>query len=116
MRCLGAPNHLLMRVFMMRLVLFGLVASLVGCLLGWLGTARVDEPALGVVRDGSADALARARRRRRGDGLVALLGFALPPLFQLAQVSPLRALRRDLGAPRGSAVLTVVGAASAWPS
>ena len=113
MRCLGAPNHLLMRVFMMRLVLFGLIASLVGCLLGWLGqlglmsllsdwfATDLPTPSLAPVFVGVAT------------GLVALLGFALPPLFQLAQVSPLRALRRDLGAPRGSAILTVVGAASA---
>ena len=39
MRCLGAPRRLLMRVFVLRLVLFGLVASLLGCLLGWLGQA-----------------------------------------------------------------------------
>jgi putative ABC transport system permease protein len=113
MRCLGAPNHLLMRVFMMRLVLFGLIASLVGCLLGWLGqlglmsllsewfATDLPTPSPAPVFVGVAT------------GLVALLGFALPPLFQLAQVSPLRALRRDLGAPRGSAILTVVGAASA---
>ncbi|MFB1488888.1 MULTISPECIES: ABC transporter permease [unclassified Thiocapsa] len=113
MRCLGAPNHLLMRVFMMRLVLFGLIASLVGCLLGWLGqlglmslladwfATDLPTPSLTPVVVGVAT------------GLVALLGFALPPLLQLAQVSPLRALRRDLGAPRGSAILTVVGAVSA---
>jgi putative ABC transport system permease protein len=113
MRCLGAPNHLLMRVFMMRLALFGLIASLVGCLLGWLGqlglmsllsdwfATDLPTPSLAPVFVGVAT------------GLVALLGFALPPLFQLAQVSPLRALRRDLGAPRGSAILTVLGAASA---
>jgi putative ABC transport system permease protein len=113
MRCLGAPHHLLMRVFMLRLVLFGLVASLVGCLLGWLGqlglmsllsewfAMDLPTPSLAPVAVGVAT------------GMVALLGFALPPLFQLAQVSPLRALRRDLGPPRGSAVLTVVGAAAA---
>jgi len=113
MRCLGAPHHLLMRVFMLRLVLFGVVASLVGCLLGWLGqlglmsllsdwfAMDLPTPSLAPVAVGVAT------------GLVALLGFALPPLFQLAQVSPLRALRRDLGAPRGSAVLTVLGAAAA---
>jgi putative ABC transport system permease protein len=37
LRCLGAPHHLLRRVFLLRLVLFGLLASLAGCLLGWLG-------------------------------------------------------------------------------
>lgn len=113
MRCLGAPNHLLIRVFMLRLVLFGLAASLIGCLLGWAGQLALTSmladwfatdlppPSLAPVWVGVAT------------GLVALLGFALPPLLQLAQVPPLRALRRDLGPPRGSAILTVAGAAAA---
>jgi putative ABC transport system permease protein len=104
LRCLGAPHHLLWRVFVLRLLLFGLVASLVGCLVGWLGQAGLlavlgdwfpadlPAPSLNPVLAGIAT------------GLVALLGFALPPLLQLAQVTPLRVLRRDLGPARGSAL------------
>jgi len=110
LRCLGAPHHLLWRVFVLRLVLFGLVASLVGCFLGWLGQvgllvllgdwfpADLPPPSLAPVLVGLAT------------GMVALLGFALPPLLQLAQISPLRVLRRDLGPPRGSAVFAVTAA------
>lgn len=107
MRCLGAPRHLLMRVFVLRLVVFGLLASLLGCLLGWLGqlgliTALADwleqdlpPPSLTPVFIGITT------------GMIALLGFAIPPLAQLAQVPPLRALRRDLGRPRISAALSL---------
>ncbi|MCG6986367.1 MAG: ABC transporter permease [Thiocapsa sp.] len=113
MRCLGAPHHLLMRVFMLRLLLFGLAASLIGCFLGWGGQLGL----MAMLSDWFATDLPAASLSPVlvgvATGLVALLGFALPPLFQLAQVSPLRALRRDLGAPRGSAILTVVGAAAA---
>ena len=35
-------------------------------------------------------------------GVLLLLGFALPPLMSLAQVSTLRVLRRDLGMPGGA--------------
>jgi len=113
LRCLGAPHHLLRRIFLLRLLLFGLLASLVGCLLGWVGQrglmlvladwfpTDLPPPSLAPL----IPALAT--------GLIALLGFALPPLVQLAQVSPLRALRRDLGPPRGSAVLAVGVAALA---
>ncbi len=113
LRCLGAPHHLLRRVFLLRLVLFGLLASLAGCVLGWLGQlgllalladwfpADLPPASLAPVLAGVAT------------GLVALLGFALPPLLQLAQVTPLRVLRRDLGPPRGSAILAVATAALA---
>ncbi len=107
MRCLGAPRHLLIRVFVLRLVLLGLSASLLGCLLGWLGQlglaaaladwfpSDLPPPSLAPVAVGLAT------------GMIALLGFALPPLVQLARVPPLRALRRDLGTPRASAALTL---------
>jgi putative ABC transport system permease protein len=110
MRCLGAPRHLLIRIFVLRLLLFGLAASLFGCLLGWLGQfglvaalsdwfpADLPPPSFAPVAVGVAT------------GLITLLGFALPPLVQLARVSPLRALRRDLGTPSASAALTLAAA------
>lgn len=110
MRCLGAPRNLLVRVFVLRLVAFGLIASLLGCLLGWLGqlglvTALSDwfasdlpPPSLAPVLVGIAT------------GMIALLGFAVPPLLQLAKVPPLRALRRDLGTPGASATFTLLAA------
>jgi len=113
MRCLGARPHLLTRVYGLRLLAFGVAASLVGCLAGYLAQA------------GLALALADLFGSRLpapsyqpflvgvGIGLVALAAFALPPLFQLARVPPLRALRRDLGPPRASAATALLAAAAA---
>ena len=110
MRCLGAPRHLLMRVFLLRLTLFGLGASLVGCLAGWLGQLGL---AAALADWFGADLPAASLRPVAvgvATGLIALLGFAVPPLLQLTRVSPLRALRRDLGTPRASTALAVLGA------
>ncbi|WP_295386725.1 FtsX-like permease family protein [uncultured Thiodictyon sp.] len=113
MRCLGAPRHLLMRVFVLRLALFGLMASLVGCLVGWLGQLAL----VATVAEWFGADLPPASWRPVAvgvaTGMIALLGFAVPPLLQLTRVSPLRALRRDLGTPRASAALAVLGAALA---
>jgi putative ABC transport system permease protein len=101
MRCLGASQGLLMRLYLAHFVLLGLIASVLGCLVGivaqfvlarWLGgIVRVDLPA-----PGGWPAL-----HGLITGLVLLLGFALPPLAHLGKVTPLRVLRRELGLPRG---------------
>lgn len=113
MRCLGAPRRLLMRVFVLRLVLFGLVASLLGCLLGWLGQAGLIASLSGWIPADLPPASPAPVAVGIVTGLIALLGFAVPPLIQLARVPPLRALRRDLGAPRASALIGLGAAAAA---
>ncbi len=104
MRCLGAPRHLLTRIFIVRLLAFGLAAGLAGCLLGYAAQGGL----AALVGDLFAQELPPPSLRPALvgllTGLVALLGFALPPLLQLARVPPLRALRRDLGTPRASAL------------
>lgn len=104
MRCLGAPRHLLTRIFVLRLLAFGLAAGLAGCALGYVAQAGL----VALVGDLFAQELPAPSPRPALvgllTGLVVLLGFALPPLFQLARVPPLRALRRDLGTPRASAL------------
>ena len=113
MRCLGAPRHLLTRIFALRLLAFGLIASLVGCLVGWLGQRGLAS-LLSSWFDGPLPAASvEPVLIGLGTGLVALAGFALPPLLQLADVPPLKVLRRDLGAPRASVALAALAAAAA---
>ena len=110
MRCLGAPRHLLTRAFTLRLLLFGLAASLVGCLVGWLA----QEGLILMLADWLGADLPSASWEPVGvgiaTGLAALAGFALPPLLHLADVPPLRVLRRDLGAPRASMAVAIAAA------
>lgn len=95
MRCLGATQVFLLRVFLAQFALLGLFSALLGCVLGYLAhfalyawlaqllAAPLPQPGLLPALQGSVI------------GMLLLFGFALPPLLQLKQVSTLRVLRRE---------------------
>ena len=96
LRCLGLSRHQALGLYSLQLAMLGMVAALAGALLGWLAQLGLFQLLAGLlpnqVPPGSfAPALAGI-----GTGLVALAGFALPPLAALGRVPPLRVLRRDL--------------------
>ncbi|MFA6062436.1 MAG: FtsX-like permease family protein [Gallionella sp.] len=103
MRCLGAQQGQLMRLFLYQFLLAGVLAVLVGLLLGYLAqdwlVGHVMPDAL-LPMPGVMPALKAAI-----SGFALLLGFAFLPLLQLGSVPPLRVLRRELGAPEVSAWL-----------
>ena len=110
LRCLGASRRRVMSIFLIQLACLGLLATLVGLALGWVmqwGLVQLlrellppDLPGVGLkpLLVGGAT------------GLIALAGFALPPLIRLGQVAPLRVLRRDL-APLPSSGWLIYGLA-----
>jgi putative ABC transport system permease protein len=96
LRCLGLSRNEALVLFSLQLAMLGIVASVAGALLGWfaqLGLFYLLENLLpaAVPPGGWLPALAGI-----GTGLVALAGFALPPLAALGRVPPLRVLRRDM--------------------
>ncbi|MFJ9992440.1 ABC transporter permease [Pseudomonas putida] len=96
LRCLGLSRHQALGLYSLQLAMLGLVAALAGALLGWLAQLGLFALLEGLLPStvppgGIAPALAGI-----GTGLVALAGFALPPLAALGRVPPLRVLRRDL--------------------
>ncbi|WP_369959377.1 ABC transporter permease [Pseudomonas benzenivorans] len=96
LRCLGLSRRQALGLFGLQLAMLGLVASLAGALLGWLGQHGLFYLLEGLLpadlpAGGPGPALAGI-----ATGLVALAGFALPPLAALGRVPPLRVLRRDL--------------------
>ncbi|WP_120997778.1 ABC transporter permease [Stutzerimonas urumqiensis] len=96
LRCLGLTRRDVMVLYMLQLGVLGLCASLVGAGLGWLTQLGLfgvlDGLIVQTIPSGSLwPALAGI-----ATGLVALAGFALPPLAALGRVPPLRVLRRDL--------------------
>jgi len=113
MRCLGAGQKLLISLFVGEFVLFGLMAALVGCVLGWLTQFALAGMLAGVVATSLPAPSLLPLAHGLAVGLVLLVGFALPQLMRLGAVPTLRVLRRELGgvAP-ASGLAWAVGAAA----
>lgn len=98
LRCVGATQSLVTRLFVLELLMLALLAGATGLLVGYL-TQYGLSGALGSLINQtdlpppSWQPLAPALLT----GFVTLLGFGLPPLLRLREVPPLRVLRRDLG-------------------
>ncbi|MGJ0429125.1 ABC transporter permease [Methylobacter sp.] len=96
LRCLGCRQREILWLYSCQFIVLGMLASATGCLLGWFAQealfhllrnllpAQVASPGLLAIFFGFIT------------GMVILLGFALPPILRLKQVSALRVLRRDL--------------------
>ncbi len=108
MRCLGAEQAMISRLYLIQMVVLGLLASVIGIAVGYLAQwvlmfflaplagIALPAPSLWPVALGLIT------------GMVTLLGFAVPPILQLKNVPTLRVLRRDLGGLQANA-LTAYG-------
>ena len=105
MRCFGATQARLFSLFAWEFGALGLLASVAGCALGFaaqwaIGLVLADLIPVGLPQPSPLPALQGLLI-----GMTLLLGFALPPLLSLKNVPALRVIRRDVGAPRQSALL-----------
>src|SRR5690606_24832075 len=112
MRCLGASRTWLTGLLAAEFAIVGVAASLAGSALGYAAHAALIA-ALGDLVGGELPA---AGWPPAAQGLLTgvwlLLGFALPPLSRLLDVSPARVLRRDAaGASRRHVAGYALGAA-----
>ncbi|MDZ4201558.1 MAG: FtsX-like permease family protein [Gallionella sp.] len=116
MRCLGAQQGQVLWLFLYQFLLLGLAAVSLGCLLGYATQALL----VSVIESMRHAELPQPGLlpaiKSAASGFALLLGFAFLPLLQLRRVSPLRVLRRELGAPEvgtglmyGVAVLALAG-------
>jgi putative ABC transport system permease protein len=116
MRCLGAQQGQVLRLFLYQFLLLGLFAVMLGCLLGYVTQAALIS-FVEAMRDAALPQPGvLAAIKAAASGYALLFGFAFLPLLQLRKVSPLRVLRRELGAPEpnillayGLAVLVLAG-------
>ena len=105
MRCLGAQQGQVLRLFLYQFLLLGVVAVLLGCLLGYVTQAAL-AGYIEAMRDTELpQPSVLPAIKSAASGFALLLGFTFLPLLQLRKVSPLRVLRRELGAPQANAVL-----------
>ncbi|MCP5158135.1 MAG: FtsX-like permease family protein [Gammaproteobacteria bacterium] len=113
LRCVGATEALIVRLFVLELLTLAMLAGVAGLLVGYLAQyglsgvlgsllSRTELPAPSLWPILPALAI----------GFVTLLGFGLPPLLRLREVPPLRVLRRDLG-PVNPRLLILYGPAVA---
>lgn len=96
LRCLGLSRREALSLFGLQLAMLGLLACLAGALLGWIGQLVLFQLLQGLLPPGVPPGGLLPAIAGMATGLVALAGFALPPLAALGRVPPLRVLRRDL--------------------
>ncbi len=113
LRCVGATQPLIVRLFVLELLALAVLAGVAGLAVGYLAQyglsgvlgqlvsrAELPPPSWQPVLPALAT------------GFITLLGFGLPPLLRLREVPPLRVLRRDLG-PVDPRLLALYGPAVA---
>jgi putative ABC transport system permease protein len=114
LRVLGQSQRRIAGAYAVEFAAIGLLASGCGVVLGWAvhyvfvwllaEFVQVQLPQVGMLT--AVFGL--------GVGLTLLLGFGLPPVLQLSRVPPLRVIRRDVGVPKGAAVLVWLMAFAAF--
>jgi putative ABC transport system permease protein len=109
MRCFGATQGRLLKLFGFEFLTLGVLSCLIGTLLGFAAQFFIAQILGGLLRaDLPAPTILPAVQGFLV-GLVLLLGFSLPPLVQLKNVPAVRVIRREAGAAKGS-TLAVYGA------
>ncbi|MDD2880335.1 MAG: ABC transporter permease [Rhodoferax sp.] len=108
LRVLGLPQRTIAAAYAFEFILIGLLASAVGVLLGFGVHYGFVALLAGLVDAALPGAGLWPVLFGMGMGLTLLLAFGLPPVLQLAQVPPLRVIRRDVGGLK-PASLTVLG-------
>lgn len=112
MRCLGASQALLTRLLWVEFAVLGVLASALGCLVGYGVHGLLVSALAGLIDTRLPAATVLPAVQGLLTGLLMLLGFALPALARLRHVPPARVLRREDGRlPARSALGYAIGAA-----
>lgn len=109
MRCIGADQRTIMTLYSLQILALAAGFSLLGCAVGYLVQLSMGS-LLQEMSPGELPAASPAPMLVGiAAGVIATAGFALPQIWRLGQVPPLRVFRRDLAPPPP-------GAVAAWGS
>ena len=96
MRCLGAEQHIIVKLYLIQLIILSLVSSLLGCAIGYLAQEGLTLLMSGLTKGVLPAPSLLPVMTGLFAGVITVLGFAMPQIFRLRAVTPLRVLRRDL--------------------
>lgn len=95
MRCLGARGRQLLRIYLGEFVLFGAIASALGCLAGFAAQYALERLLANLLTTTLPAPSPLPLAYGFAVGLALLAGFALPQLMRLRNVPTVRVLRRE---------------------
>jgi putative ABC transport system permease protein len=96
MRCLGAEQHIIVKLYLIQLIILSLMSSLLGCAIGYLAQEGLTALMSGLTKGVLPAPSLLPVMSGLFAGVITVLGFAMPQIFRLHAVTPLRVLRRDL--------------------
>ena len=108
LRTLGASRNYIFTYFAVEILLLGGLAAILGAVLGASAQAIIAQSMSGLSQAALPPPSASAALKPAALAIMALSGFALPPLLALRDVPPLRVLRRDQEARRPRATSVVI--------
>lgn len=104
LRVLGLPQRAIAGAYTVEFLLIGLASSLLGVLIGFAVHYVFVWLLAGLVEAALPGASFWPVLFGVGIGLTLLMAFGLPPVLQLAQVPPLRVIRRDVGGLKAASI------------
>ncbi|MEP7099987.1 MAG: FtsX-like permease family protein, partial [Burkholderiales bacterium] len=111
LRVLGLPQRTIAAQYIVEFTAIGLIASVAGVVLGFVVHYVFVLLLAGLVDSALPAPSLWPALFGVGVGFTLLMGFGLPPVLQLAQVPPLRVIRRDVGALKPASIAVLAAGA-----
>ncbi len=96
MRCLGADQQTITRIYLLQLLMLSTLSSIIGCAIGYLGQEILARLLAGMTASVLPAASVGPVFTGIAAGTITAVGFAMPQILRLRNVSPLRVLRHDM--------------------